>query len=138
MVILVADLADTVMGIVRIFYARIWIFYPPSVMKFITSYDSISLSLSILLTIMIITRLALHKRNIQRAMGTSDETTKFYITIIMMLVKSYALYSITSISYIVSLSLGAPVCAIFSELLSRVQVCASCSCADMSQPQNAI
>ena len=132
MAILVANLADTVMGAINIYYSSVNIYYPPVVVRIDTTYYSVCLSLNVLLTLMIITRLVLHKRDIRHATGTSDGTTKLYTTVIMMLVESYALYAIAFILYIISFTLDASVAAVFSQVLSGIQVCATRARPDMS------
>ena len=63
-------------------------------------YFLISLLLNILLTLMIIVRLALHHRQIQNAMGTRA-SGRLYTTIITILVESCALYAFTFLLLIV-------------------------------------
>jgi hypothetical protein len=57
------------------------------------AYYSIALALNVLLTLMLITRLALHSKNIRSVMGTQDGASGLYKTIITMLVESGALYA---------------------------------------------
>ena len=57
------------------------------------AYYSIALSLNVLLTLMLITRLVLHSKNIRSVMGTQDGASGLYKTIITMLVESGALYA---------------------------------------------
>ena len=124
MVTIVTDLADMVMGIIKIHYSLVpGVYAPPIVTKANLAYFSICLSLNVLLTLMIITRLFLHKRNIQHAMGTSGGSTKLYTTIIVMLVESYALYAIAFILCIVSFTLGASVFPVFAQVIAGMQVC---------------
>lgn len=120
--------ASVVTGIMNIYYFPVPAFHvPPMVAKVGIAYFLICLSLNILLTLMIITRLVLHRRNIRHAMGTSEGTTNLYTTTIIMLVESYALYAIAFILYIVSFALNASVTAVFAELLNGIQVIAPIS-----------
>ena len=58
-----------------------------------TAYYSIALSLNVLLTFMIITRLALHHKNMRSALGAQNGASGLYKTIIVILVESGALYA---------------------------------------------
>ena len=57
------------------------------------AYYPIALSLNVLLTLMLITRLVLHSKNIRSAMGAQDGASGLYKTIVTMLVESGALYA---------------------------------------------
>ena len=57
------------------------------------AYYPIALSLNALLTLMLITRLVLHRKNIRRAMGDQAGTSGTYKKIVTMLVESGALYA---------------------------------------------
>jgi hypothetical protein len=59
------------------------------------AYYSIALSLNLLLTLMIITRLVLHSKNIRSALGAQHGVGGLYKTIIAMLVESCALYAVS-------------------------------------------
>lgn len=114
------------MGVVHIYANSIRMTIAQSVEVDIdTAYYSISLSLNVILTLMIIVRLVLHRRNVRRAVGTSGGTTGLYTTIVIMLVESYALYAISLLLYIVPLALNSPVQFIFSKTLGELQVCAA-------------
>ena len=131
--ILVAKLVDTVTGIMNTYYySALPFLLSPAEEKTGVAYFPICLSLNVLLTLMIITRLVLHKRNIRHSMGTSDGTSKLYTTIIIMFIESYALYAIAFISYIISSTLGASVSTVFSRLLGGIQVSTTRSSLDMS------
>ena len=64
------------------------------------AYYSIALSLNVLLTLMLITRLVLHSKNIRSVMGTQDGASGLYKTIITMLVESGALYAASFVSLV--------------------------------------
>ena len=87
------------------------------------SYYAICLALNILLTLMIITKLILHRRSLQHAIGTSNAITKVYTTIVIMLVESYALYAIALLSYILTWTLQSPGTPITSKLIGNAAVC---------------
>jgi hypothetical protein len=111
-----ANIADTVMGILGVegpneFDAA-----------FEISYYSISLSLNVLLTLMIIARLALHSRNIRNAIGAPSGPGGLYTAIITMLVESSALNAIAILLYIIPFSIDTYVVYIFSPVLGHIQV----------------
>ena len=88
------------------------------------SYFSISLSLNVILTLMIVIRLVLHRRNLRKVLGTSDGTSGLYTAIATMLIESYALYAIAFLLYIVPWALGSMVVTLFSPIIGPAQVCA--------------
>ena len=65
--------------------------------KFGTPYLSISISLNILLTLMIVTRLVLHTRNNRAALGASGGIGGLYKAIVTVLIESCALYAVSSL-----------------------------------------
>lgn len=77
------------------------------------SYYSICLALNVLLTLMIVARLVLHRRNVRNVVGTGDSTSSPYTTIITIIVESYALYAITLLVYIVPYALDSWVVILF-------------------------
>jgi hypothetical protein len=85
-------------------------------------YYSISLSLNVLLTLMIIARLALHSRNIRNAIGVSSGPGGLYTAIITMLVESSALNAIGYLLSIIPDALDSDITYIFSPLLGHMQV----------------
>lgn len=95
-----------------------------TIADFGTPYYAISISLNILLTLMIVARLARHSRNIRKAMGGSGTTRGLYSTAITMLVESCALYAVTYILFIGPWSIGNPVANIFFPILAETQVIA--------------
>ena len=86
------------------------------------SYYSICLGLNVLLTLMIATKLVLHRRNLQHAMGTSGGSTGVYTTIVVILVESYALYAIALLLYVVPWALQSVGLPVFSKIVGNVQV----------------
>lgn len=87
-----------------------------------TIYFSISLALNLLLTLMIVVRLILHNKNIQRATGTSGGATGLYTTVVTMLIESSALYAIAFLSYIIPLALQNWVAFALSKTVGQAQV----------------
>lgn len=88
------------------------------------SYYSICVSLTVLLTLMIVVRLFLHQRNIRNALGTSAGIGGLYITIVTMLVESYALYAVTFLVFIGLWAANNFMAAIFAAAIGEVQVIA--------------
>jgi hypothetical protein len=111
-----ANVADTVMGIIDEEGPD------PSIPAFEISYYSISLSLNVLLTLMIIGRLALHSRNIRNAIGASSGPGGLYTAIITMLVESSALNAIGYLPSIITNAVDSNVGYIFSPVLGHIQV----------------
>src|SRR5579872_3363175 len=66
----------------------------PFTTEVFTSYYSLTLALSVILTSMIIIRLALHNRNLRNAIGSQGATGGLYRTIILMPVESFSLYAV--------------------------------------------
>lgn len=96
--------------------------------NFGVSYFSISLSLNVILTLMIVIRLVLHRRNLRKVLGTSDGSSGLYTAIVTMLIESYALYAIAFLLYIVPWALSSAVVVLFSPLIGPAQVCAVIAC----------
>jgi len=87
-------------------------------------YFSISISLNILLTLMIVTRLVLHNRVIRTVTGTPSGLTGLYKAIITMLVESSALYAVSSLLFVGPRCAGNHAADIFLPILAETQVCA--------------
>ena len=128
-----ADDTHTVMGIVFI-YQNSQPETPVTVINIGISYYSISLSLTLVLTFMIITRLVLHIRIVRNAIGASDRASGLYTTVITLLVESYALYAIAFLIFIVPWALGNWAASIFSGLLGQVEVRVTFALSDAPQP----
>lgn len=88
------------------------------------SYFSISFALNIVLTLMIVTRLAWYSRNIQKAMGAPTTVTGLYKRIITMLVESFSIYAINYLIFIALYGANHPVVNTFSPILAETQVIA--------------
>jgi len=87
-------------------------------------YFSISISLNILLTLMIVTRLVLHNREIRSAMGSPSGLTGLYKAIITMLIESSALYAANSLLFVGPWGAKNHAADIFLPILAETQVCA--------------
>ena len=85
------------------------------------SYLPISLLLNILLTLMIIVRLALHIKNNRSAL-VSAGATGLYVTVITIVVESSALYAVTCALYMGPWAANSFVADIFAPVLSHCQV----------------
>ena len=86
-----------------------------------SSYLRIWLSPKVLLTLMIVTRLILHRRNFRKAIGASNRSDGLYKAVVVMLIESCALCTIAYILYITPWnggSIGDP----FSGALDSIQV----------------
>ena len=84
-------------------------------------YLSISVSLNVLLTVMIVVRLALHSRSIPSARGAAG-TIGLYRTIITMLIESSALYAVNSLLLIGLWGAGNRTADTFLPILAETQV----------------
>ena len=91
-------------------------------LSFGLSFYAISVSLNILLTLMIVTRLILHNRNIRNAMGTAHKPAGLYNAVVTMLIESCAIYAVTYILYIAPWSTENSAQLIFSPILTVAQV----------------
>jgi len=87
-------------------------------------YFSISISLNVLLTLMIVTRLVLHRRNIRRALGAHAGKNGVYTAVMTILIESCALYAITSLLFIGPWSAGSWIADIFLPALAQTQAIA--------------
>ena len=117
-----ANFSGTVVGIMRVHIISTQMGNPATVVALSTAYYSIPFSLNLLLTLMIVTRLLLHRRNIRCAVGTFGGAAGLYTTIVVMLVESYALYAIALLSYIVPRGLNSIVTVIPAQIIPSTQV----------------
>jgi len=119
-------LASVAMGITFIYQtsqpnSSIW---NSTAINFGLPYFSISLSLNILLTLMIVTRLILHSRNVRYAMGAPGGTSGLYTAIVTMLIESCAIYAVNSLLFVGPWGAGSHVADIFLPILAETQVIA--------------
>ena len=93
------------------------------IMPFLIPYNSISLSLNVLLTLMIVVRLILHARDTRTILGKTG-IGGLYKAVVTILAESCALYAVNSLVYLGLLGAGNLVVYVFSPTLSQTQVCA--------------
>jgi len=86
---------------------------------------AISVSLNVLLTLMIVIRLALHGRNIRAASGSPAGIGGLYRAIATMLVESSALYAVNTLVLIGLWAADSGVGDTFLPIVAETQVCAS-------------
>ena len=86
-------------------------------------YFAISLSLNVLLTLMIIARVAWHSRNVRPVTGSLSTASGLYKIITTMLVESCALYAATFLLFLVPWWVDSVVADTFWPVLIEVQVC---------------
>ena len=84
-------------------------------------YYAITLSLNVLLTLMIATRLIRHSRNVRKAVGPTAGGG-LYNTVVTMLVESCALYAVNSLLVIGPIGANSGVSGIFTPMLAYIQV----------------
>lgn len=94
-----------------------------TIANFGTPYYSISISLNVLLTLMIVTRLVMYGKNVRNATGAPAKASGLYKTAVTMLVESCALYAVSYILFIGPWATGSPVSNIFFPILAETQVC---------------
>lgn len=115
---------DVAMGIMLIYQtsqpdSSIW---NTVAINFGVPYFAISLALNMLLTLLIVMRLAMHSRNIRNAMGAPAGASGLYATIITVLVESCSIYAIASLLFVIPWGLKSHVADIFLPILAEVQV----------------
>lgn len=81
-------------------------FWSPKTVQFGIAYWTLSISLNIILTLMIVARLAYQKRRLTKAMGNSHG--QIYVSISAMLVESAAIYSICGLIYLIAYARNDP------------------------------
>ena len=77
---------------------------PPVCPRFIIPYLSVSVSLNVLLTLMIVIRLALHGRNIRTATGSPAGISGLCKAVSTIFIESCALFTVSSLVVIGALS----------------------------------
>lgn len=89
-------------------------------MNFTLPYFCVSLALNFIATIAIVCRLMYYRRRISSTLGTAYGV--HYTTIAAIVVESAALYSTSSVLFLVPFILNHPIQNIFVQLLSPLQV----------------
>ena len=120
-----ANFTDTAVGIVFIYeYSQpdALVRNAVAIYDFGLPYQSISFSLNVILTLMIVIRLALHSKNIRNAMGTQAGASGLYNAIITMLIESFALYAVIALLYFVTWVVDDSSQFIFNPIIPEVQV----------------
>lgn len=92
-----------------------------------TSYTAICAGLNVLLTLMIVMRLAMHSRNFRKAVGTSSASSGLYKAVIIMLIESCAFYAVNLLIYIGLWAANSIYEYIFDPILLEAQVRVSLS-----------
>ena len=102
------------------------------------AYYSISLSLDVLLTLMIVARVALHSMEFRNAMGSLVRSNKVYKALATILVESCALYTVSYLLFLGPWASSSPVCDAFFPMLAANQVRAILHSIEALQPWDAI
>ena len=118
-----ANATYTATGIAVIYHQASEV-YTTDPIDFGIPYFSISLSLNVLLTLMIVTRLVRHSRDVRDAMGPLARPKRLHEAIITIFVESSALYAVCFLLYIAPWGAGRNIQFIFFPILAQVQVCA--------------
>ena len=133
-----ADITDTVMGILLVYYqisqpiCSIW---RSTTINVGVPY-SISVSLDVLLTLMIIVRLVLLSREVRNAMNAPFRISRLYKVVITILSESSALYAVTFLLWIGTWAADNSVQFVFFLLLAQTQVRGVLSVPCTPQPRN--
>ena len=85
-------------------------------------YFSITFSLNVLLTLMIVTRLILHRKKIRISMGATAGVAKLYKAAVTMLVESCALYVVTFLLFVGAWASGSILQYFFLQIFAQTQV----------------
>ena len=116
---------DNITGVVT-GIACIWVestkFFTIVSVNLANSYPRIWLSPKVLLTLMIVTRLILHRRKFRKAIGASDRSDGLYKAAVVMLIESCALCAIAYILYIVPWGGESSIGNLFTGALDSIQV----------------
>ena len=75
-------------------------------------------------------RLVVHIRNLRKVARSSDGSSGLHttaVTVVMMLIESYALYAVTLLLYVVPWAVESPTSSLFSEAIVVVRVRAGCT-----------
>ena len=117
------NISSIALGVVWIFQSSRRSLYSSVAIDFGTAYYMSSLGVNILVTILITTRLVLHRREIVDILP--PEHAACYLSMTSIIIESAALYSVTALVFIISYALDNPINQIFLSLASACQVCAS-------------
>jgi hypothetical protein len=84
------------------------------------SYQAISLSVNVILTILITIRLLMHRRTIMNSLP--EDHAKQYISLATIIVESAALYSVFAVIFLITYAVNNPINQIFLSVASSSQV----------------
>lgn len=126
MVAFSANTTDIAMGTLLIYYQTVrpeCTAWGSGTVNIGTPYYSVSVALNVVITAMIIARLALHNRQLQDAVGPSlRRSDGFYDSVVSMLIESSALYAVTFVLFIIPWAINNPAEFIFYPFLAQTQV----------------
>jgi len=86
-----------------------------------TPYLSITFALNMILTLMIVTRLVLQRRNIQNALGSKDSAGGFYKTVITIIIESYSISAISFLLYAGTWAANSFIQYVFLQILAQAE-----------------
>ncbi|KAJ6584721.1 hypothetical protein B0H19DRAFT_1015368 [Mycena capillaripes] len=89
--------------------------------SFAVPYFTISLSLNIILTLLIVGKIAYHQRSMTAILGPGHRSSGLYAMVTSMFIESAALYAIDSILLLVTFGLGHPINQIWLGLSPSIQ-----------------
>jgi hypothetical protein len=120
---LLANVIDTGTGVVLIYQSthlnNIWYSFKPILG---IPYFSVSISLNVLLTLIIVTRLILHSRSVGSALGPLVRPSRLYNAIVTILIESSALYALFSLLFIATWATKTRAIGLFLPILAETQV----------------
>ena len=93
-----------------------------AIVHFGAPYFSVSFALNIILTVMIVTRLILQRRNLRNIMGTTGGVGGLYKTAATILVESSALYALSFILWVGAWANGSFLQFTFLQVVAQAQV----------------
>ena len=117
---------DVVLGIANVYYSSSPRLETTTGINVVTSYNSICLSLNVLLTLMIVIRLIVHMRNVRKATKTLDGSSGLHTAVaavVTMLIESYALYAGILLAYTIPYAMNSNVDVVFPGVLCPLHVC---------------
>ena len=121
---LLADVSNTAMGILLVYQTT----QPGYIWNSLAAntgipYFSISVSLNVLLTLIIVTRLILHSRFLRNGTESFAKSSGLYSTVITVLVESSAIYAVNSLLLIGPWVAKNRASGIFLPILAETQAC---------------
>jgi hypothetical protein len=121
----VTDIFGTATGILFIYKATradSAIVALDAIIHFGAPFFSVSFLFNAIVTLMIIARLVLHRKNIRNAMGATAGVGGLYKTVITIFIESYAISTISSLLFIGPWLAKSPVQYIFLQINAQTQV----------------